>query len=641
MRDNSVMRTSALAAALLAGAAAGARASDSAALQFTVPAPDPVQAGEAVSLQALAVNTGQAAWAAGSYYWVAEIYDLDEKLVGRTDQVSPPEAVAPGAVASISLPFHVPDTGTGRRLYRVMLVKDTQTLLVSPFKPFVIIEKAIPEPPKNVDYRVEGNLTLSYKNASKDAWEKHSGATTLNMVGKIKDSSYLFNAYVLHDPGNVFNPFILLFTYYAPWGTVYGGDISPTLSELSVNGLGTRGAMLEQRKGEWEWAVLGGQTVDSQPGTLTTNGRYARSLYAGKLARHLPWNFTATVNYFLAADESSSLNTDPKSVNFRGPTLAAQKNSGSGIGISWDPKPKLKFLLDYQKNTFFADTAKPGVKDTAYKFEVRWEREVFKIKSYMRRAGTNFVSFGAPGVVGDRLTYDANLGLFPIAWYSLNLAVNQYKDNLKGDKTKATTTQRFISMGHSFQFKTQTNLNLNVSVTSAKAQPSTVLDNQTTSAGLGVSQPLGRHSVSLSIQTSKFADKNKLAHDLDTNTISLSSTFLLPRGMGAAFGVSKSSTKDKVDGSARDSLSVSPSLSARLSKTWTSQYWGTLSKTKNNSPGFPTDTQNLQLNTEFTWARTQTTNLTLGVGYNKNTDKFTPANKISELLVSMRYSYSF
>ena len=641
MSDNRAMRSSALAAALLFGAAAGARAIDSAALQFTVPAPDPVQAGEAVSLQALAVNTGNAAWAAGSYYWVAEVYDLDEKLVGRTDQVSPQETVAPGAVASISLPFHVPDTGTGRRLYRVLLIKDTQTLLASPYKPFVIIEKAIPEPPKNVDYRIEGNLTVAYKNASKNAWEKHSGATTVNLVGKVKDSSYLFNAYVLHDPGYVFNPFIILFTYYAPWGTVYGGDISPTLSELSINGLGTRGAMLEQRKGEWEWAVLGGQTVDSQAGTLTTNGRYARSLYAGKVLRHLPWNLTATLNYFLAADESSSLNTDPKSVNFRGPTLAAQKNSGYGLGFAWDPRPKLKFLLDYQKDTFFADTAKQGVKDTAYKLEVRWDRELFKFKSYYRRAGPDFVSFGAPGVVGDRLTYDMNVALFPISWYTLNLSVNQYKDNLKGDAKKATTTQRFVSMGHSFQFKTQTNLNLNVSVTSAKAQPSTVLDNQTTTAGLGVSQPLGKHSLSLSVQMSKFADKNKLAHDLDTQTVSLSSTFLLPRGMGGAFGVSRSSTKDKVDGSARTSLSISPSLSQRLSKTWTAQYWGTLSKTQNNSPAFPSATQNLQLNTEFTSARSPTTNLTLGVGYNKATDQFTPANNIKEILVSMRYSYSF
>ncbi|MDE2292298.1 MAG: hypothetical protein KGL53_09465, partial [Elusimicrobia bacterium] len=328
MMRSKPLRLAAAAAALLIGAAPAALASDSASLQFTVPAPDPVQAGEVVALQALAVNTGQSAWPAGSYYWVGEVYDLDEKLVGRTDQVTPTEAVQPGAVASVSLPFHVSETATGRRLYRILLVKDSQTLIASPLKPFQIVEKPVAPPPQSVDYRVQGNVTVSYKNGSANSWEAHQGATTVNLVGKIKDSSYLFNAYILHHTGKLFDPFTVLFTFYAPWGTLYGGDILPSFSELSVNGQGARGAMLEQTRGPWSWSVLGGETVTSQSGTQTTNGRFARSLYAGKMARRLGDTVTAAVNYFLSADESASLSTDPNSANFRGPTLVPQKNSG-------------------------------------------------------------------------------------------------------------------------------------------------------------------------------------------------------------------------------------------------------------------------------------------------------------------------
>ena len=630
-----------LSALLWGGAAASARASDSAALQFTVPAPDPVQAGESVALQALAVNTGDQTWAAGSYYWVGEVLDLDEKLVGRTDQVSPSENVPPGAVASVSLPFRVPDTGTGRRLYRVLLIKDSQTLLSSPLKPFVIIEKAIPESPKVVDYRIEGNVTVSYKNASRDAWAKHQGATTVNTVGKVKDSSYLFNAYLLHEPGKFIDPFIILFTFYAPWGTVYGGDISPSLGELSVYGQSARGAMLEQRKGNWEWAVLGGQTVESQPGTATTNGRYARSLYGGKVGRRLPWNITTSLTYFLSADETSSLSSNPKSSNFAGPTLVPQKNSGVGLGFLWEPKPKMKVMLDYQQNSFQGNAGKAAAKDTAYKGEFRWEKRLFKLKTYLKRAGPKFASFGSPSTVGDRFTQDLSLGLYPASWYTFNMGVNQYKDNLANSTAKATTNQRTVSLGNGFQFKTGTNLSVNLSLVTAKAQPSTVLDNQTTTIGLGGAQTMGRHSVSANIQTSRFKDKNKLAHDLDTDTVSLSGTFALPRNMGGAFGVSRSSTKDKVDGSKRESMSLSPSLSMRLSPVWTAQYWGTMTNSKNTSKTFPSDTSNMQLQSEFTWAQSAVANLTVGVGYNKNTDKLKPANKISELLASMRYSYSF
>ena len=78
----------------------------------------------------------------------------------------------------------------------------------------------------------------------------------------------------------------------------------------------------------------GGQTITSQAGTLTVNGRYARSLYGAKLGRDLPGNVHAAVNYFTSTDEPGSLSTNPKSANFRGPTLAAQKNSGYGATVS-------------------------------------------------------------------------------------------------------------------------------------------------------------------------------------------------------------------------------------------------------------------------------------------------------------------
>ncbi|MDE2292007.1 MAG: hypothetical protein KGL53_07985, partial [Elusimicrobia bacterium] len=299
-----------------------------------------------------------------------------------------------------------------------------------------------------------------------------------------------------------------------------------------------------------------------------------------------------------------------------------------------------KFLADLQKNTYFADVSKPGVSDSAWKGEFRWEPQLFKWRTYVERTGANFVSFSAPGVVGDRLTYDSSFSLFPVSWYTLGLNFDQYHDNVAGSSAKATTTQRAVSTSHTFQFATGTNLSLNGSMTTAKAQPSSVLNNRTTTAGLGVTQSFGGDSVSLSLQNTAFTDALNLAHDLDTNTAALSSTFALPRGKGAAFGVSDSMTKDKTDGSSRSSLSVSPSFSARVSPSWTSQTWGTLSKTKNNSPAFPADSQTMQVNTEFTWTRSASQTLTLGVGYNKNQDKVA-GTKLNELLVSTRYSYSF
>ncbi|MBI4422794.1 MAG: hypothetical protein HY554_03655 [Elusimicrobia bacterium] len=638
-------RRSALGGGLLAvllGGSAGspARAADSAALQFTVPAPDPINAGETLALQALAINTGGERWLAGSYYWVGEVYDLEYKLLGRTAQVAPQEEVAPGAVAAISLPFHVPETMEGRKLYRVLLLKDDRTLIESDYKPFQVVEKPIAPPPQVVDYHLEGNMTMSYKNASRDKWAGHSGATSINTVGKIKESSYLLNTYLLHEPGRPVDPFIIVINLYAPWGTIYAGDITPTLGPLSISGQGMRGGMLEQRKGRLDWILAGGQTIESQSGTSTTNGRYARSLYAGKGRGELGWGFKADVSYFVSSDETGSLSADPKSADFRGPSLVPQKNSGAGLGLTWEPRPKLSFGAFYQKNKYYADVAKPPIEDGAWRGEAQWNRKVFKLKTYAQRTGPNFRTLGAPGVVGDRFTVDGNLGLYPLAWYSLSLAANQYNDNLNNDPKKLRTTQRVLSVGNNFSFPTATNLSLGYSQNQAKGTPATTLNNQTNTVGLTLGQGFRGHSASLSVQVSQFTDKTRIAHDLDTQTAGFSSTWRLPRSWTAALGVTTTQAKDKVDASKRSSQSLSPSVSWPLAKAWSAQVYGSYTAAKNTSPSFPSDTRTASVNSEFTWAMPQNS-LTVGVGGNDTKDKVRAANTLKELTVLFRYSYSF
>jgi hypothetical protein len=615
---------------------------DASSLQFTVPAPDPAQAGDIVSLQALAVNTGNTTWAPGSYYWVGEVYDLEEHLIGRTDQVSPSVAVPPGAVADISLPFHIPDTMYGRRLYRVYLVKDTKNLIESEYKGFQIVEKPIPPPPEVVTYHMEGNLTTSFKDSSyPSAAANASGATTFNTTGKIKDNSYLLNLYVLHTQGDVFNPSIIVGNFYAPWGTIYGGDISPNLGPLGVSGQGMRGVMLEQKKGKWDWDVLGGRTVTSQAGTATTDGRYERSLYAGKLGYAPVKSVKFNLNYFVSTDETGSLSADPTSNNFRGPSLVAQKNSGYGLDASYEPFSKVKFIAAYQDNTYWADITGPSVSDKAIRAEFDFDRKVFKLKTYVQRAGTNFVAFDNPGVVGDRMTYDAQFNIYPVTWYNLAFGIDQYKDNLNNISSQTTTTQRIINTTNAFTFKTGTTVNLTGSLSTAIGNPSTVLDNQTTTVGVNVGQSIKKHHISFNIQDSEFTDKTGLAHNLDTLTEGFSGSWKLPKNMGLTLGLTETDTKDKTDGSKRTSQSFGPSFSVPLSKTWSGQFWGTYTATKNTSVTLPANNTVLALNSEYTWACSKSTNITLGVGATNSKDTVQAGNTYNALTASFRCSYTF
>jgi hypothetical protein len=632
----------ALAALCAWGAArpATAAASDQASLQFTVPAPDPVQAGDNISLQALAVNTGSSTWTGGTYYWVAEVYDVEYRFITRTETIAPLETVSPGGIAAVTLPYSVPATATGRRFYRVYLVKDNRQLIESDYKPFQIIEKAIPPPPEAVEYRVEGNVTVSMKDSSVGRWREANGSTAVNMVGKLKDSSYLLNANLIHQPGKAVDPYSILFSYYAPWGRIYAGDIAPTYSQLSVNGLGLRGLMLEQQKGNFDWSALGGQSVTSQPGTAQINGRFARSIYAGKFGATFG-SFKAGVNAFQSADETSSLSGDPNSNNFRGPTLTPQKNSGSGLSLSWQPLAGLTVLADYQRNSYENGALQPKVSDTARRFELRWEAKLMKFKSYLQRTGPHFVAFGAPSVVGDRNTLDATLGFFPAAWYTLNLNGNQYTDNLANDPAKLTTTQRIINVGNAFHLPTGTDLNVTGSMNTAKGKEQSALNNRTVTEGVALTQAIRRHTVALNVQTSQFRDNNHLAHDLDTKTFGLNANLSLPHNSLASLGETISNASDKIDGSMRTSQSTSFSYSRPLVPRWTGQLFGSLTTAKNTSTSFPSDTSTLSVNTEFTWTIDKHMNWAFGVGGNKTDDKLDKGRSVKEALLSTRFSYSF
>ena len=301
----------------------------------------------------------------------------------------------------------------------------------------------------------------------------------------------------------------------------------------------------------------------------------------------------------------------------------------------------MKFLAAFQKNKYWADLGGPPKEDTAIRAEFAVERKFFKLRTYLQRAGANFAAFGNPGIAGDRLTYDGQLSVFPTSSYVLGLGLNQFKDNLANDPDRTTTTQRVVNMSHSLQLPTATSLSLNASLNTAQGKPVTVLNNQTTTLGLGVAQTLGQHSVSVSAQNSQFRDKNKLAHDLDTMTLGISSSLKLRRNWGVTLGLTTSETKDKDDGSKRSSQSFGPSLSLPLAKDWAAQFWGTYTATKNTSLTLPADTRLLAFNSEYTWACSKQNSVTFGLGGNSSKDKFDSANTYKELTASLRYSYTF
>jgi hypothetical protein len=612
---------------------------DTGQFQLIIAAPDPVVAGERVQFQVIAVNQGTEIWDPRRLYLQAEVYDADKKYRGRADRFRPATAVNPGESLLANLVFEVPVDYAGKYFYRIFLVHNDQRIIESDFRSFQVRERPL-VPAKPPPVALGGNIVASYKNETGP--NDYVGNLSVNLVGRMKERSFLFNTYTFHDRTDSLDVYTVLLNYYGPWMTTGVGDISPTFSPLSLYGQGMRGGMTEGRFGAggsvgWGFKLVGARTVESQEGTATTDGVFRRMLYGGQGELYLPGRVTLRGNYVSGSDVEDS-------VEVTGPTQTPADDRVSGGGATWELWPGVKLEGDYQTSAFKADekSTAPAVMDSAWRGGLGLEFSKLIFSGYVQRTGTDFVSFGAPNATRDRFTYDGTLSVYPVSWVSLYGSFNRYRDNLEDDPSQVTTTQQIVNGGLTFTLPTQTSLNTGYSVNTAVGDPRTAQDNETVTFSYGATQGWRGQSLSATFQTSEFTDKTRTSNDLLTNTIG--GALNLSRGtrLSASLGATVSSTEDQVDRSVQETRSYSVSMSAELVRNLLySQIWGTLTATNDNDVVNRADREDTSANIELTYQLKATLALTLGAYRNATEDAVTSANDVTANGGNVRISYSF
>ena len=617
-------------------------AQDSASLQFTVAAPDPVMAGDEVKLQTLVVNTGGTTWMRGTYYWIGEIYSIDgedKHFLTQTATYSPAEDVAPGAAQGVQLPFTVPDNLQGRRLlYRVFLIKDGRRILITDYKGFQVIEKEL-RPPVPEDFKMGGDVSFTYKNASSDGWGHSQGITAANFVGKIRQSSFLFNTYLVSTYHRPITPTIVLLNYYAPWGNLSIGDISPSLTPLSMDGQGMRGVSFERNRDKLSLIALVGRIVAPEDPGPDSGGRYARFSGGFKAGWQFRPNLKVSADAVLSRDDEHSINITTNAL-----TVKPQQSLVYGLNAEWKFLNGFALNSDYQLSSYRADlnAADPAVGGSAWKQELKYRAPLFTARGALSRIDPRFYSFASPSVISDRQVMDGELGVFPADWTTFTLAYNSYTDNLDKDPAKTTTQQTQTTLANMLRFFGKTVLNTSIMTNAAKGKPAGVQDNQTTTLNVSVTQPVAVHTLSAGFQQSAFKDKTGLSHDLDTSLVSLNGAFKLTRRLSLSAGLVNSATKDKVDFTTGKNNSITANVSYSMPhRAMAVQCWTTLSSAKNDSLLTPADSSSLSVNVETVWVKNQNSRFTFGVGGISKKDKLRPANDAGEVNIMTRYNYSF
>jgi hypothetical protein len=617
-------------------------AQDSASLQFTVAAPDPVMAGDEVKFQTLVVNTGSSSWLKGTYYWVAEVYSIvdgERKFLAQTETVTPGETVPPSSAHGTQLSFKIPENFIGKRLlYRVFLIKGGRRILESDYKGFQVIEKEF-KPPVAEDFRVGGDVSFTYKNSDADGWNAHQGITAMNVVGKIKDSSFLFNTYIVHTKSQPIDPNIVLLNLYAPWGTLSVGDISPSLTPLSLDGQGMRGVSLEKRKERSASTMLIGRIVSPESPSSSSAGRFARYTAAAKYSYYLSSTLKISGDAVYSKDDEFSIDVDTDTS-----TILPQKNLVYGSSLEWKPNSKLTFKSDYQMSSFMADLNSSVTPDagSAWKEELYYRGKRFTARLAVSNIDTKYISFASPSIISDRFVYDGEINLYPSAWTSFAISYNSYTDNLESDPAKTTTTQSQLTLGNSLKLFGRTLLNTSILTNTSLGEPQTVQDNQTTTLNVSVMQPVKNHTLNVSMQSTSFVDNTGLSHDLDTSLMSFSGAFKLSKKISLSLGFVGSTTKDLIDSTQSENTSITGNMTYSMPhRRMAFQLWTTMNSGTNDSLTYPTDTSRSSINAELLWVKTENLKLTFGIGSTQNADNLNPLNDTSEINVLTRFNYSF
>ena len=614
---------------------------DNASLQFAVAAPDPVIAGEEVIFQILSVNSGNTIWQKGSYYWIAEIYTLENqepKFMTKTSPVTPEEDVSPGNASGVRIPFTVPENLRSQRLlYRILLIKDGNIILDSGYKGFQVLEREF-KPPQPKDFVAGGDITFSYKNSSPNGWDNHQGITAANIVGKISSSSFLFNTYLLHNKTKPLTIDIILLNLYTPTGVLNAGDISPSITALSMEGQGMRGVSFEKNGEEDSFSIIGGQTVKPEDPSSTTSGRYARYAFGFKYSRNIFENLKFTLDTVLNQDDKYSIDITTDLA-----TVKPQKNIVYGGNLEWNFLDNFTFLSDYQlsstdQNTISTDSPKTA---GAFKEELKYKDKNLNLKLALSRIDTNFYSFASPSIISDRKNIEIAGDYYPLKWISFSASINKYEDNLGNDPSKTTTQQTQSNFSNIIKIG-ETLLNSSYMSNKSLGEPKTLQDNKTDTINFSITQPFKKNTLTISFQTSNFTDNTKISHDLSSNLLSFNGSFKLSSRTSASAGFINSQTKDKIDSSTAKNTTINANATYLLPvKSLAFQLWTTMSSTKNDSPSSPVDYNSISFNFETLWMKSKSSKITFGVGVRNKKDKISTANNSNEISFITRYTYSF
>ena len=503
-------------AGICAIAALAAHASDRGIIQMVIPTPDPANAGQDVTFQVIAVNSGSTSWQEKSYTLQIEIYDMDGFYLTRSGLFYGQSEFSAGSKKLFYLAFKIPVGYRGFYKYKIILNKDGRRITESPYNILQVLSIPALEPERKPSVEISGNATVSYTQYSDNQWANFYGLTNLNLIGRLLDRTFLFNSYTYHDPGHRTVLDTILLNMYGSHVNFSLGDAMPEFTALTLTSQVTRGAAFYVETERYRARAAAGQTVSPEKGDETSNGVFARYLYGSMAGIKLPINITVDGSYVASQDHESSLSL---AEGMWGPTLVPVKNDVWASRISVNPVEPLSVRGEFARSRYWEDTydaPNDMTGDSAWHTEAEISAGNLLLKGTWKRIEPFFYSLGSPQVNNDTIAYDC-IGTFSYGTFrSLILGYDYSRSNLDNDPEKTTTEQKILSAGGTWSYGKLPDISVYYTHNSVLGVPVESLDNRAETYSVSASKRLGFATIACAGQYSHFYDRTGVSHNLDT-----------------------------------------------------------------------------------------------------------------------------
>jgi hypothetical protein len=624
-------------------------AADAGMIQLCIAAPDPVVAGEQVTFQIIAANSGSSRWESGQYYLQAEIYDANQKFLVQTERLKGTMSVDPSGTTLVYVPFNVPTAFVGAYYYRVYLVFKEQRLIQTEYNSFNVIPLPATAAPKPAAFRVGGNVVVSYKQSTKYDGRDYTGNINVNLVGQMLERAMLFNMYTFHTPVSTSTSsginndiYSILFNYYGSGWTLGLGDVLPSFSQLSLYGSGMRGALYEGKAGVFSVGLVGARSAKPVEGNETTNGTYERWMLGAKAGLDLGDNIVVNGDIVNSFDRQESITA-------AGPSISPAGNNIAGANAQWNFWDTSYFSVDYQQSQYVPDirTSTGALSDSAYRAELKLSPRNAVIRASYQETRPDFYAFGAPGATRDRQTADIYASYVFFSRLAANVGANQFHDNLKKEEGKTTTTQSIYSGGLSYSAPGKwPSPSVSVSQNTAKGDIVNSQDNQTNTISVSLMGHLSIINMGVTYQQMTFRDNTMVSDDLDTGSLGATVNTSFGNRLSLNFGLTQTTSKNLNPAKEFDTQAPTYSLSVTagiVPEKLSLQMWGTSVTRKNNAVAAvdQIDSQETSVNAELTWLLRSSLSWTVGVSGAGLRDLVTTANDYYDHGINTRISYSF